>query len=519
MLTMRDALLGAGRRYRDRVAVRFGDTERSFSDQVDRACRLANALAGLGLVAGDRVAVLVEDQLESMEPYFACAIGGFVSVTVNRRLANPEMLVILNDSGVRALVHTDGLSEAVEGLGLIPDVKVLTIGDGARPSGALSYEEVLANAAATPPGDNLAPADPFTISYTSGTTGVPKGAVMLHGRQLTATLQGCVNLGIRPYNVLCFSGSFSFAGAMTGHVYSSVITGGSTRIFAKLDPEEWFRRMAQDRSTLTYVPSPLMPQFIELGRKYPSVIENLTTVLHGAAPPRREVFAELIDLCGPKVVEVWGMTESGGAAITATTPSDRSPHCLADDPIMTVGRSTPFARVRAVDEEGVELPLGSDRLGELVAECSTLFAEYWNRPADTAQVLQGDRYRTGDIGIIDEHGYCYLTGGRLSEMINSGGMNVYPVEVEQVLLDHPGVAEAAVFGRPDERWGEAVTAAIRLRSEASLTATDVLGFIEGRLAGYKRPSQIHFVDDMPRTASMKIKKHELRSQLCPPNPE
>lgn len=516
MLTMRDALLDAGRRYRDRVAVRFEDTERTFGHQIDRACRLANALAGLGLQPGDRVAILVEDQLESMEPYFACAVGGFVSVTVNRRLAHPEILVVLHDSGVRALVHTDGLSDTVEALDLATEVRVLTIGS-ALPVGGASYEDAMARASATPPTVTLAPTDPFTISYTSGTTGTPKGAVMAHGRQLAATLHACVNLGIRPYSELCFSGSFSFTGAMTGHVYPSIVTGGSTRIFRRLDPDEWFRRMVQDHSTLTYVPSPLMAEFIERGRRYPAVIESLSTVLHGAASPQREVFAELIDMYGSRVVEVWGMTESGGAALTATTPADRSGRCPADDPIMTVGRSTPFSRVWAEDEEGVELPLGSDRPGELVAECSSLFTEYWNRPAETAEVLQGNRYRTGDLGVLDEHGYCYLTGGRLSEMINSGGMNVYPAEVEQVLLDHPGIAEAAVFGRPDERWGESVTAVVRLQSGADVSDTDVLGFTEGRIAGYKRPSQIHFVDDMPKTASLKIKKHELRNRLCSPD--
>lgn len=515
METMRDGLLGAAARYGGRVAVRCGDAARTYSEVVERSCRLANALSGLGLVPGDRVAILVEDQIESMEPYFACAIGGLVAVTVNRRLAPREIHLILADSDPRAMVLTSGLSDIVEGLDLASQVTLLVIGSGARPTGALSYEDELSRASGAAPGYVVQPSDPFMIAYTSGTTGVPKGAVLAHGRQLTATLVAASNLGIRPYGETAFSGSVSYPGAMTGHVYSSLITGGSVRIFGKLDPDEWFARMAADRSTFTYVASPLIPQFLELGRKYPTVIENLATVMHGAGPARRELLAELIDMCGPKFLETWGMTETGGASLTVTSPFDRLPGCLADDPVTTVGRNTPITRIFTVDDEGQELPPGSGHTGELVAECSTMFLRYWNKPEETAAVLRGTRYATGDLGVIDAHGYCYLTGGRRSEMIITGGMNVYPLEVEQILLEHDAVADAAVFGRSDDRWGEAVTAAVQLHPGATVTETDLIAFAQERLSGFKKPTRIHLVDDMPRTASMKIKKYELKARFTP----
>lgn len=511
MQTLRDLVLALPRRFGDRIALRVDDDTRTYGQLVDRACRLANVLDGLGLVRGDRVAVLVEDRIESVDPYLACALGGHVAVTVNRRLADPEILTILTDCDARVLVHTEGLSETVERLGF--QATALTLGEGARPAGAIDGELELQRASASTPAAVVSPTDPFMVAYTSGTTGTPKGAILLHGRQLTASLASGVHFQVQLYGETAFSGSMSFPGAVMGQVYPTLLTGGAVRMFGRLDPEEWFFRMEQDRSTFTTVASPLMPVFLELVEKAPGVLDNLRTIMHGGGPAHRDVVARMVEVCGTRYTETWGMTESGGTSLAVTVPHDRLAGCAADDPLTTVGRNSMTSRVFVVDEEGLELPLGCGRPGELITECETLFAGYWNRPQETVEVLRGNRYATGDVGIIDSAGYVYLTGGRRSDMIVSGGMNVYPVEVEAVLLEHPAVADVAVFSRSHPKWGEAVTAAVQLRPGAHAEQAQLIEFTRGRLAGFKRPSEIHLVDDMPRTASLKIKKHELRTQL------
>lgn len=513
METMRDLVLECRRRYRDKTAIRYYGATRTYGELIDRACCLVNILHGLGITRGERVAVFVEDRIEAIEPYLACAVGGYIAVTVNRRLADREVALLLHDSDARALVHTDGLSAIVEKLAVTSELQTLTIGT-VRPRGARDYEDELERASANLSPVQIAPTDPFMIAYTSGTTGAPKGAVLAHGRQVTATLATCANFRMPMHGEMAYSGSLSFPGAMLGLIFTTFLTGGAVRLFDQLMPDEWFDTMARDRSTVTFVPTPLMRPFVDLGRKQNHVLDHLASIVHAGGPANRDVAAEMIDLCGPKFLETWGMTEAGGAAVTVTSPSDRMPDCLADDPITTVGRNGIINRVYVVDDSGAELPPGSGQAGEIVTECDAIFTGYWNRPDETAKVLHdGHRYFTGDMGTMDNFGYVYLDGGRRAEMIVSGGMNVFPVEVEAVLLEHPCVAEVAVFARRDPHWGEAVTAAVQLRADMRCTEEQLIQFAKARLASYKKPSRVYFVEQMPRTASMKVKKHELRQHL------
>jgi fatty-acyl-CoA synthase len=495
--TVCDMLLAAGRRYGNHVAVRFNDQERSYSQLIDRATRLANALAGSGIRQGERVGVMVEDRLEPIEAYAACALGGFVAVAVNHRLTSHEASYVLSDSGARALIHTDGVSEVVDTTGAAGEMPVFTIGD-VVPRGAVPYEDILARASQVYAPSFVDPAAPSLIGYTSGTTGRSKGAIYTQARQMDAIQMQCILYRMPMYGALAFTGSLSFIGGLNAVVYPTLLLGGVVRFMGPFDPERWFAFMAKDRSTLTFAPTPMVRPFLELAPKNMEVVRNLTAVPHSAAPAPRQDLEQMIEICGDRFIEAWGMTESLGCCLTTTTAEDR--------------RSCE-ARVFAISTDGAELPLGSSENGELVAESDVIFRGYWNRPEETAAVLTGDVYRTGDMGRIDAAGYVYLSGGRVSDMIITGAMNVYPIEVETALLSHPDIVEVAVFGVPDQKWGETVVAAVHVRGNARVAEAEVIGHVRTQIASYKKPTRVHFVDEFPKTVSMKIKKHELKTQL------
>ncbi|MEO5874965.1 MAG: AMP-binding protein [Streptosporangiaceae bacterium] len=257
------------------------------------------------------------------------------------------------------------------------------------------------------------------------------------------------------------------------------------------------------------MPTPLTTGFIEAVRRRPEVLRTLGGVLHSASAMPPDLARELAGVIGGRYLETWGMTETG-APVTATAPTDWDPDCAADDVYASVGRPAPIASVRVLDSAGRPLPAG--RTGELAVESDTLFAGYHRRPDLTAEVRDGRWFRTGDLGRLDEAGYVYLTG-RLKEMIITGGRNVYPAEVDQVVRELPGVADAAAFGLPDPRWGETVALAVVPRPGHTLDPAAVTAFVAGRLASYKKPRRVFLVDALPRNAALKVQRHLLRERL------
>jgi acyl-CoA synthetase (AMP-forming)/AMP-acid ligase II len=346
------------------------------------------------------------------------------------------------------------------------------------------------------------------IAYTSGTTGFPKGAVVSH-RAIT----GCIDISLAAMRIgmfgrLAHTGSLQFSAPWWAMLLPHIYVGGLVRLLGSYTPESWFDAMARDRTTLTYVPSPLIRSFCAIGRTRPEVIDDLEVVLHSASAAPRERMAELLDLVGDRLYEGWGMTETVGP-VTVTTRRDYRPGCEADDLLASVGRTVATATVANLDADGVEIPWGSDAVGELVVESDTLFSGYWNAPEATAEVFDGRRLRTGDLGRIDAAGYVYITG-RQKDMIISGGANVYPAEIERVLITMDGVTDCAIFGAPHERWGETVAAAVVRAPGSSIDEDAVIAYMRARLAGYKKPTTVLFLDALPRNASMKVLKHRLR---------
>jgi fatty-acyl-CoA synthase len=303
-------------------------------------------------------------------------------------------------------------------------------------------------------------------------------------------------------------GSLQFSAPWWALLLPHVYVGGFVRMLGKCTLDSWFDRMEEDRSTYTYVPSPLIPEFTEQVKRRPRCLDWLQTVLHSSSVAPREHLEALAEVVGDRFVEAYGSTETVGSVL-ASTRDDLRGGCPAEDIFASAGRATPTSEVWIEDGGGNRLEPGSAEIGEIVVVADSLFSGYWNQPERTAEVFDGTALRTGDLGRTDPAGYFYVAG-RKTELIISGGANVYPAEVERILIAMDGVADCAVFGLPHERWGEAVTAAVVPAPGAALTEPDVIEFVRGRLASYKKPTSVVFLDELPRNASLKVQKHVLQ---------
>lgn len=512
------ALLAAAcRRFHDRPAVARGSQTRTYGELLSRGARIANGLRGAGLAPGTPVAAMLEDRVSALEVYVGAAFGGYPVIHVNDRLAAPEVAHILADSGARAMFHTDGRSEVVAASGARDATDLLVTIGAERPDGAHGFDDFVETGSSRLDVAERGPGDLAIVGYTSGTTGVPKGA-MISQRALT----DCVKLmpsmfRISSYGRCAFTGTLSFVSAIWGVILPHLYTGGKVTFLHPYTPESWIDFLEADRSTFTYTPTPLIPAFAAELRGRPAALDWLESVIHSGSPVPRAHAQELVDVIGERYIEVWGMTE-GVAPFSATTRDDwrtagEVAPGLAQDIYASAGRAFPTATIRVIGKDGTPVPAGQE--GELTVEADLRFDGYLGDPAKTAASIGPYGFRTGDLGRLDEAGYVYVTG-RAGDLIISGGMNVYPAEVEAVLATLPGVAECAVLGLPDDRWGEAVTAAVVAAPGAQLSEEAVITHVRERIASYKRPQRVRFVAALPRNASMKVRKDVLREQLLTP---
>lgn len=501
----------AGRRFHDNVAVTVGADSRTFGEVIDNGWRLAHALRDRGVAPGSFVAAMLgANRVESLEVYVGLALGGYTAVHVNDRLTAPEADHVVSDSGAAALVHTDGAAGTATEMTTTTGLSAWFAIGGDPPSGAESYAAVLADASNEPVPGQVAPEDIALVGYTSGTTGFPKGVLVSH-----RAVVDCVKLVPYAYRFplqghAAFPGGWSFVSGLWGVIFPHFYTGSTVAFIAGVTPDQWGRHMVEHKATFTLGLTPLIPGLMEALRLHPAALDTLQSVLHSGGPLPPELAADLVAMIDDRLVETYGMTEVVGP-ITITNRADWRGLGGADDIFASVGRPLPTSSMRVVDPEGNPLPAGE--VGELVIEADTMFSGYHNQPEKTAAVLRDGAYHTGDLGYRDKAGYYYLTG-RAQELIITGGANVYPAEVERVLLLMDDVAEAAVFGLPDERWGEAVSAAVVLRPGSTATADEVRNFARSQLAGFKKPVHLFFLDELPRNAAMKVMKHVLKEQVA-----
>ncbi len=472
-----------------------------------RVNRVCGALGSLGLVKGDRVALLAYNGHEFLETFFAIAKTGLVAVPINWRFTAPEISYILKDCGVKALVFDSEFSATVKeiqekgragsGIGHWLEIR------GSKADFARNYEQLISSQGAEEPTVATAGEDNLFVMYTSGTTGLPKGAVHTHNSLFWSVLNYSVTAGMyfNDTHLVCLP-LFHIA-ALVGAV-TALYNGNSLVVLRSFDPQKsWSLILDEKISTSFAVPAMLnfmmrVPDF----EKYDW--SSLRWFMSGGAPLPVETI-QAYKKVGIDVTQAFGMTEACGA-VCMVGPEDGMRKAG------TVGKAYFHTELRIVNPDGEDLPAGVE--GEIIVRSPTIMKEYWNRPEETAEAIREGWYHTGDIGVQDEEGFITIKD-RIRDMIISGGENVYPAEVEMVLMQHPDILDAAVIGQESKTWGESPFAVIVSKS-ADLSGPEVMSHCDGKLARFKLPKAVAFVDELPRNATGKVLKRVLREQFPGP---
>ena len=485
--------------------------ERTYAELDDRTDRLANGLLALGLRPGDRVVAWMTDGFACIEVYLAAAKAGLVVCPLNSRLTAHEADYLLSDSDPRVIVWTADLDDTVSQLAteaVADRFQVRVTG-----SSDCGLEELIARSPGGSPGVDVDPDSTFILGYTSGTTGKPKGAELTHRSILAVARMNATSYRLSGYPRMALTGSMSFVAVVPAHVLCILRMGGCLTIMGRWTMEDLLEVLERDRITFTYIPSPLLTEAAEALASRPEAWTHLRSVLHSASRARPDQLHALVQVIGTRLVEGWGMTENSGGLMTAML-GDEYVGAGRDHPVFTsAGRAALDVSLRLLDPQGVELPHDGVTVGELAFAAPSLMKGYRNRPEETAATMLDGWFRTGDLGSIDADGYIYISDRR-TDLIVSGGANVYPGEVEQCIAGIPGIRDVAVIGLAHERWGQTVVAVVVPDAglpAGALTEDVIIEHCRTRLAGYKKPTRVVFVDSLPLTASLKVSRARVRS--------
>lgn len=482
----------------NKLALICGDRSLTFAELNARARRVANALSKLGVQAGDRVAVMAHNSIELLEVSTGLSKLSAIGVLLNYRLREHEVAYILNDCQAKAAIAGPGLARVVELARpeTHSDVVYVAIGDEA-PAGWLEYETLLAQASADIPmgGAGLG----STMSYTSGTTGQPKGAYRPNGVPVQDILLAIQSFELSENDVHWLAGPY-YHSAPSFFASLHMLLGSTIVIQEKFDAVEALQLIDRYKISTTFVPPVLLQRLCDVPEEIFARYNcsSLRGIILGGAPCPYALKARANERLGECLWEFYGATETG--IVTLLRPEDqlRKPG--------SCGKAGPGQEIRLLDPAGNEVPDGTP--GEMWTRNDWL-AEYFNKPEATARNTRDGFFSVGDIAYRDDEGYYYICDRKI-DMIISGGVNIYPAEIEAALSAHPAVLDVAVIGVPDERWGESVKAVIELRPGTSATAEEIIAFCGQRLADYKKPRSIDFVEALPRNPAGKLLKTIIR---------
>lgn len=490
------------------IAVRFGDRTCTFVQFADRVARLAGALQALGMQPGDRVAMLALNSDRYLEYQMAVPWGGGVINPCNIRWSASEVTYSLDDSGSTILIVDDAYQAfAGQIKGKATSLRELVYaGEGKTPVGMHNYEALIAASKPVPDagrrGDDLA-----AIFYTGGTTGFPKG-VMLSHNNLCISGMACRIAGLSMPDATFLHAAPMFHVADFGISMACWVEGNTHAIIPAFDPVKTLDAFERYRVTHTI----LVPTMLQMMVDHPSMREPrdlsaLKLVIFGGSPIAEAVLDRaLAALPNVAFMQGYGMTET--APLTAINPSaNHTREGRERGKLHATGLASYCVEVRIVNEDSREVPRGTN--GEIAVRGPNVMQGYWNKPEETAAVLRDGWLHTGDGGYMDEDGYIYVVD-RLKDMIISGGENVYSLEVENAVVQHPAVASCAVIGVPDDRWGERVHAVVVRKLGAELTVEAITTHCRTLIAGYKCPRSVEFVDSLPLSGAGKVLKGELR---------
>jgi fatty-acyl-CoA synthase len=500
--------------YPDKLGWQDKFNEYTFKEWNKRACRLAGGLGDLGVGHGDTLAVIAYNRGEWMDIYAGCAKGGQICVPVMFRLAGPEIEYIVNHSECKAFIVERPFVELIDSIKdklRVPEGNYIYLGDTPAPKGYVHYEEWLAAASPEEPAYTVDSDDPWVVMYTSGTTGRPKGVIRTHEQNHAQYLLNNINMGVLPTDKVMLVMPMCHVNSI---FYSFPYTLVSAPVFVynmvSFDPEDLLKTISDYKITFTslvpthYIMILALPE--EVKKKYD--VACIRQLLISSAPARKDLKAAIMDhFENAELWEAYGTTEGG--LVTLLRPEDQFKK------LGSIGKEI-FGtdRIKILDENRNEVPDGE--VGELFYRTPMIFKEYLKEPEKSKDAFLGEWSSAGDMVTRDEDGY-YVLVDRKANMIITGGENVYPSEVENVVGSHEAVKDVAVIGIPDDKWGEAVKAVVVLHSghePSEDLAKEIIQFTKGKIAGYKRPKSLDFIkdEDMPRTPTGKILHRLLRER-------
>ena len=493
-------------KFPDKTALVFRDTRLSYLEVNRRVNRLANALLGIGVNKGDRVAVLADNCSQYVEVYFATAKDGMVIVPINNSLDAEGITYIVSDSGANTIIFGQNYVDTVNSLrpGLKAVKNYIVIGEA---PGAENYENLLSNYPDNEPEVAINEDDTAWLLYTSGTTGLPKGVMLSHKSQITDsanTILTCFPINRNDIHLVILP--LFHIGALW-HMRCHFYMGSTNVLMDARDPKLILETIEREKvTTLCFVPPMIVPitEYADID-KYD--VTSMRIMIYSGAPLPEGLEQRLKRTFGDVIIQVYALTEGGPAIIMP--PLMEGPWERVKRP-GSCGKEVINVEVRLVNEEGKDC--APSEVGEILARGGNIMMGYWNMPEETAKTLEGGYLHTGDLATKDEEGYYYVTG-RKKDTITSAGMPVYSPEVENVISLHPAISEVAVIGVPDKELGEAVKAVVVLRTGEKATEDAIIGWCKDKLDGYKLPKSVEIVDHLPKTPSGKILKHILRERL------
>lgn len=493
----------------EHTAVIFEGQSLTFKEVYKNSNRLANALLDLGLKKGDRVAFLLANSLKSVEIDFAILLAGLVRVPLNARLSEKEHLHMIDETDSMALLFTEEFSDRAKELqqttGCVKHF--CQINGTPADESILNITKYAAGMSDDEPKVKVEDSDLATIQYTSGTTGVLKAAV--HTQQTWGAISTNIltALDIREGDIMMHAAPLTHASGTL--VLPHWVRGAANAILPGFEPDQYLKAIEEIKpTTLNLVPTMVVMLLSHPESKNHS-LDSVRNIIYGASPMPREALKAGMNLWGPKFIQYYGQTEAPLILSLLEIGDHQTDNEEAAARLISCGRPVATTSIKICDEEGKELPLGD--IGEIVVNSTQGMIGYWNAPELTAETIKDGWIFTRDMGYIDERGYLFLVD-RKSDMIISGGFNIYPREVEEVLYEHPAVLEAAAIGTPDPKWVETVTAYVVLRPGASATEEEIIEFCKDKLASYKKPTSVHFIDSLPKTAVGKVLRRALKKE-------
>ena len=508
MYTLGDIPRNGALNFPNRTAVVFEGTRYTYAEFNARINRCAHALLGLGCSKGDHVAVMADNCAKYLEAYFAAAKIGMTVTPLNVRLGDDEIVFLVNDSAATIFIVGDGYEERVEKIrSKLSSIEQLISFDNPRP-GFHAYEELLAQACDAEPDRDLYDVDEDDLAilmYTGGTTGIPKGVMLSHRNALLSGIAPALQCGLTKEDSTCFV--LPIFHVSWWPILAVLMVGGKVCINRRPDLDGIFKLIEDEKCTHMN----LVPTIYGWMVNYPTVdrydLSSVRMFTYAGSPFPVEILKQCIRKFGNRFAQGYGATETAGAPISMLDDTDHHLEGERAKYLSSAGRPGMFCRVKVVDEN--DNTMGANEIGEICARGAHVMMGYWKNPTLTAEVLRGGWYHTGDMGYLDRDGYIYLTD-RKADMIISGGENVYPKEVEDVLYTHPAVKECAVVSSPAAGWGEIVHAVVVLKDGQATTEEEIIAHCKRTLAGYKCPKAVSFWGDLPKTIIGKITKKEIK---------